>query len=99
MWEIARLLLDAGADPNRRDGFGTLPIHRARSQDTVALLHSYGANINAADTNAVAGPSATQAVWNQIDKGDDAETVKLLIENGADPSATSGRETLLERAL
>ena len=97
--DIARILLDAGADPNRRDGFGRLPIHQARSEETLALLQRYGAHANVVDRNALAGVSPTQAVRHVIDRADDAETVKLLIEKGADPSAIFGRETLLERAL
>jgi len=97
--EIAGLLLEAGADPNRRDGFGKLPIDRARSEEAVALLRRYGADSNAVDRGALAGVSPTQAIWNVIERGDDADAVKLLIEKGADPSATFGRETLLERAL
>lgn len=97
--DIARLLLDSGANPKRRDGFGDLPIRRARSQDAVALLRRYGADVSAIDRSALAGPSPTQAVWNAIETGDDAEAVKLLIEKGADPSASSARQTLLERAL
>ena len=97
--EIARLLLEAGADPNRRDGFGNLPIHRARGEETRALLRRYGADENVINRSALAGLSPTQALWNVIDSADDAETAKLLLGEGADPSGVFGRETLLERAL
>jgi len=96
--EIARLLLDAGADPNRRDGFGTLPLQRARSEEAVALLRGYGADATV-DKSASGEISPSQAISNLIDRSDDAEAVKRLIGQGADPDATFGRETLLERAL
>ena len=99
--EIAGLLLEAGADPNRRDGTGQLPIQRARSEEAVALLRRYGADVNAGARGALAGVSPTQAAWNviEVNRTDDAETIRILIEKGADPSSTFGRETLLERAL
>ena len=97
--EIARILLDAGADPNRRDGFGVLPIRRARSEEAIALLRRYGADVSAVDQSPSTTLSPSQTVWNVINRGDDAAAVKLLIEKGADPSALFGRETLLERAL
>lgn len=97
--EIVRLLLEAGADPNRRDGFGKLPIHRASSDAALALLTQHGADAAAADRAVLAGPPPAQALWNLIDRADDAEAAKLLIAKGADPGALLGRETLLERAL
>jgi len=45
--EIARLLLDAKADPNRNDDFGRRPIHCARSAEAVRLLVQFGADPNA----------------------------------------------------
>ena len=70
-----------------------------RTEETVALLRRFGADVNAVDRSALTGLSPTQALWDLIDRGDDAETAKLLLDKGADPGATFGRETLLERAL
>jgi hypothetical protein len=50
--EVARLLLDRGADPNARGEFGSTPLHYAvkhRVDEVVALLLDRGANPDAAD--------------------------------------------------
>lgn len=153
--EIARILLDAGADANRRDDFHQSPMDRARSAEAVKLLLAHGADINAFDRRGMSalelaierrdpetaqmlvahgarldvprsGPDMftkaaergdaaairtllaagadprnppTKAIRALIEKGDDGETAKLLLDNGADPNAGDGRETLVERAL
>lgn len=151
--EIARLLLDAGADPNRRDGFDQSALDRARTAEAVKLLLAHGADINALSRRGMSavdlaierrdsataemlmahgarldqprydafaraaerGDTAlirtllaagtdprnppTKAIWTLIEKGDDAEAAKLLLDRGADPNASDGRETLVERAL
>ena len=47
--DIARLLLEGGADPNRRDGAGAAAIHQARSAQLVRLLVQAGADPNLLD--------------------------------------------------
>lgn len=153
---IARILLDAGADPNRRDGFDQSPLERARSAEAVGLLLAHRADLNAygrrglsaldlaverRDTPTVQiliahgarfeqgtnGPDRflvaaqrgdtammrslvaagadprhppTKAIVELIDRGDDAATVKLLLDAGADREARDQwNQTLVERAL
>ena len=47
--DIARLLLDAGHDPNRTDSHGRTAAHLARTSGSVHLLHERGADLTAAD--------------------------------------------------
>jgi ankyrin repeat protein len=48
--DIARLLLERGADVNNNDnGFNEYPIHRAHSSEAIRLLKEYGADINVLD--------------------------------------------------
>ncbi len=52
--EIARLLIDNGADINAKGRFGATPLHEAASrghEETTRLLISRGANVNAKDSN------------------------------------------------
>jgi ankyrin repeat protein len=51
MVDIARLLIDAGANVNRRDGWGRGPIHSARSAEAAKFLAARGADVNAPDGN------------------------------------------------
>ncbi len=77
---IAKLLLDAGADADSRNTFGTTPLQLAAggtNLDLVRLLISRGADVR--NTNrAGAGP---------IHHADYPEMLQLLLENGADINA------------
>ena len=44
--EIVRVLLDAGAHPNGRNGHGRTPLHLAKHSDTVQALLDAGADPN-----------------------------------------------------
>jgi len=152
--DIVRLLLDAGADVRRKDGFGNTAIGVAQSPEMLRLLVQRGADPNAPgayDQTAVAravetgnlalldallasgarleAPSRppdlftrvveakkpeliaallqrgadprsppTKALWPLVEKGDVANA-KLLIQKGADPNASDGRERIVQRAL
>ena len=67
--EVARLLLDAGADAKRMDGFGRGPIHLVKSADMARLLVKAGADPNALNRRGYTG--LAEAVWDgQLDRID-----------------------------
>jgi len=67
--EVARMLLDAGASPNRMDGFGRAPIHLVKSADMARLLVQAGADPNALNARGYTG--LAEAVWDgQLDRVD-----------------------------
>jgi len=121
--DVARILLEAGADPNRRDAFDQSPLERARTAEAVELLVAHGARADLPKSGqdrflaaAQRGDAAmirtllaagadprnppTKAIPELMERGDDAEAAKLLLDAGADPNArTQWNETLVERAL
>ena len=80
--ELARLLLEQGADPNARDDLGCTPLHEAaltRSVELASLLLAHGADPNAEDN------------WENTPLHDAARAravniVRLLLDHGADPN-------------
>jgi ankyrin repeat protein len=85
--DIARYLLDAGADPNlaATNSFQVRPIHAAtarRSEAIVRLLLERGADPNSRQQN---GFTALHAA---AQNGDTA-IIDLLLQHGADPALTS----------
>lgn len=95
--EVARLLLESGANPNRRDGFGRVPLDRATTPDAVALLRQFGASESLKWKAPEVSP--VNAAWALLDKGDDAEVLRALFARGLDPNAVQNGQSLLERAL
>jgi cytochrome c len=86
--------LDAGADINEPDGFGT-PLYYAVSRqhiDAAKLLVARGADVNAGSK--IGGPPLKPAVA----KGK-IELIELLLEHGADPNVAAGKETVLHQAV
>lgn len=73
--EIARLLLDHGADVNWRDKQQNTPLHVARSAGIVSLLLERGAEVNANNAQHCTPLNMVRQ---------DAETVLLLLDHGAD---------------
>jgi uncharacterized protein len=82
--DIARYLLDAGADPNlaATNSFGVRPIHAAtarRSEPIVRLLLERGADPN---TRQQGGFTALHSAA----RNGDGRIIDLLLQHGADPS-------------
>jgi len=85
--EIARLLLDHGADVNNRRGAAQMPLHFAAMHghvEIVRLLIDRGADINA-PTQASFAPLhiAVTARWREV--------VELLLERGANPESVNSK--------
>ncbi len=74
--EIARILLEAGADVNRRDDFDQSPLDRARTAEAMELLLAHGADVNAS------GRRGMSALDLAIERRDPA-TVQILMAHGA----------------
>jgi len=91
--ELARLLLESGADPNRANRYGITPLWLAatnRSPSMVELLLQHGARADAALPH---GETALMAAA----RAGDVDAVELLLEAGADPNAADA--SLGETAL
>lgn len=81
--QMARQLLDAGADANLANRYGITPLWLAatnRSPELVALLLAKGAQASATLPH---GETALMAAG----RSGDAKTIELLIDAGADPNA------------
>lgn len=93
---IARLLIEKGADPNIKTEDGTSPLHVAIAKgnlEIVKLLIEYGADVNSRKDDGVT-PLHSAAWFGQID------IAKLLIDHGADVNAQNeDGNTLLHTAV
>jgi hypothetical protein len=93
--EIARLLLDAGADANKTDRLGSTPLHSAAEwghAQVVSALVKAAARVSASDKNG-STPLHAAAEWGHT------EVAKILLGAGADANATdSNGETPLHVA-
>ncbi|KAH7118579.1 hypothetical protein B0J13DRAFT_458258 [Dactylonectria estremocensis] len=109
--DMAKELLQAGADPNLLNAFGQTPLHEAvrwGRYDIVAFLVQSGANLNI--------PSRKISLWWEDDKtqveavGDflpihlammyaAASVIQLLVDGGADVCPEMGPWTLLDLAI
>jgi len=96
--EMARLLIEAGADVNARDMHGATPLHVAVSQgavEVVELLLNHGATVNT-KTSKTSSPSYTpestplHLITRIYDQAERDKIVDLLIAHGADIHATDG---------
>lgn len=82
-FELARFLLEAGADPNKADIFNLVPLHEIASNNDVELARiifelGKGVDINARDQY-----DATPL--HEACANGHFQIVKLLLEHGADP--------------
>lgn len=96
--------LDAGADPNARDGERQTLLHRAlenQDPEVTALLLDAGADPNAAG---LGGPPLMRVIWlnsrrySNPDPAIASELVRLLLAAGADPNGDGSGNTPLYSA-
>lgn len=90
--DIARILVEGGADPRRKDGEGRSPIHQARSAEAVKLLVEAGADLDARDKH------GQTAVVSALERGD-LIVVDTLVAQGARLEVPAGGKDLFVRAL
>ena len=80
--DVVKLLLDRGAELNKADKYGCIPLHLAAAHDVVQLLLDRGADPNKANNDG----------WTPLHlavyKGR-KEAVELLLEGGAEPNRTN----------
>ena len=84
--EVVRILLEAGADPNAKDGNGNPVLRRAVSWGLVEiarLLVDAGADVNIVDTWGDA------LLYTAVDE-ENPEIVRILLNAGANPNAKNG---------
>lgn len=98
--EVAKLLVEAGADVNVDDGCGGTPLNRAvyANKEGVALyLIERGADVNAKVGVYIDGPGGVTALHRASYS---SRLVRALLKGGADPNVpTSGGDTPLHWAL
>ncbi len=85
--EIAKLLIEHGANVSVRDNKGRRPIHSAAVQNSLEmakLLIEHGANVSARNNDGIS-PMHSAAVQNSV------EMAKLLIEHGANVSVRDNK--------
>lgn len=90
--DVAGVLLEAGAQVDRRDGFGRAAIHYARSLEAIELLVGRGVDLNAADAR------GDTALGIALERGDLA-AADCLLRSGARVDAAGRNPDLLARAV
>lgn len=90
--EIARMLLDAGAQAGRNDGDGRAAIHYARSAEAIQLLAKHGADVNALDRY------GRTAVANAAERGN-LQMMDVLLAGGARLEVPPKGTDLFTRAI
>lgn len=100
MFEIASILVRAGAAIDHRDGYGETPIFWAVTKQYVSvvrLLIAHGANVNAIDNT---GGGAGDSVLLRAATLDNEEIVRMLLRAGASASVKNARgKTALDVAI
>lgn len=92
--EIARLLLEHGANVDARNDEGITPLHLAAYSEMVDLLTEYGAELNARSNE------GETPLHIQVSEVDSFDTVQRLLELGADVNLKNDfDETPLDIAL
>lgn len=87
--EIAKLLVDNGADTNAKDDNAFTPLHYAVNNNNkeMAKILINNSNVNAKNIN---GDTPLHvATQNDINYEDKQDIINLLLENGADAEATN----------
>ena len=85
--EVAKVLLDKGADVNAKNDNGDTPLHRARDLEMAKVLLDKGADVNAKNNNGdtplheVVGSMSPSAARDKL--------VTMLLENKADVNAVN----------
>ena len=88
--EEVRAAIAAGADVNKANNAGSMPLHRAVTNNTfdvVRVLVEAGADVKARTTGTYRDTVLHSAIWTK-----DPRVVQLLLAKGADPYALDSRE-------